>query len=157
MVDYLTPSQRSRIVLNIRRLFRPLPWAAVVWACYWLALFISTHVPKLPRIGPPAGGDKIAHFVGYALLAFLTCTVLLRRSRWSRGTALAILAGLTAYGVVDELLQIPIPNRSADFLDWLFDAMGAAAGIITFRVVQKTLAWRSELRRERRIAWEMNS
>jgi VanZ family protein len=116
------------------------------WACYWAALFVGTHLPRLPRVGAPGGTDKAAHFFGYAGLAVLTCLVLLRRKRWSPGAGLAILAGLMAYGVIDELLQIPIPNRSADVLDWVSDALGAAVGIVIFRAIQKTFARRREAR-----------
>ena len=44
-------------------------------------------------------------------------------------------------------LQIPIPHRTADVLDWAFDALGAAAGIVAFRVMQGSFAFRREARR----------
>jgi hypothetical protein len=137
------------------RILRPLPWAAAVWASYWIALFISTHVPRLPGGGGPLGLDKVAHFAGYAGLAVLTCMVLLRGERWWRRGALAVLVGLMAYGILDELLQIPIPHRTADLLDWICDALGAAAGIIVFRVMQRTFAARrASRRRAREVALE---
>jgi VanZ family protein len=132
----------------MERFLRPLPWAAAAWGCYWLILFISTHVPRLPRVGGPVGWDKAAHFFGYLVLALLTCTVLLRGERWSRRGAFLVLAGLMAYGVLDELLQIPIPHRTADLWDWTCDSLGAAAGIVVFRVMQCAVASRREARRK---------
>jgi VanZ family protein len=96
--------------------------------------------------GPEAlwGWDKAAHFLGYVGLALLTCAVLLRGGRWSRGAAAAILAGLMVYGVLDELLQIPVPHRSADLFDWLCDSAGAVVGILVFRGLQRWTARRRE-------------
>jgi VanZ family protein len=131
----------------MRRILRPLPWAAGAWIGYWAALFIATHLPRLPRVAAPLGWDKAVHFLGYAGLAVLTCTVLLRGGRWSRGAAAAILAGLMLYGVLDELLQIPIPHRTADLFDWLCDSAGAAAGILAFRAMQRSLARRRQAAR----------
>ncbi len=101
----------------------------------------------MPRLRLPNNSDKAAHFLGYAGLAFLTAAVALRRSRWSRGAALGLLAGLMAYGLIDEFLQIPIPGRSADVWDWVADSLGAATGIGMFRLVQKTAQTRREHRR----------
>jgi VanZ family protein len=130
-----------------RRILRTLPWAISAWAVYWLALFVSTHVPRLPSVDGPVGWDKAAHFFGYAGLAVLTCLALLRGRRWTWRAALAVLVGLLVYGVVDELLQIPIPRRSADPADWTADALGAVAGMMLFRAVQKTVELVQQARR----------
>ncbi len=132
---------------------RPLQWAALLLVIYWAALFIGTHTPQLPRVRLPSHADKVVHFLGYAGLAFLAAVVVFRRSRWSYRTAWMLLLGLGAYAAVDELLQIPVPGRSADVWDGVADILGAAAGIIIFRLVQKALQMRREAR-QRLVALE---
>jgi VanZ family protein len=124
---------------------------------YWLTLFIATHAPRLPHFHVVTYADKIAHFVGYAGLSFLAAVVMLRRSRWSRRNALLLLGAVMAYGVLDELMQIPIPGRNADVADWISDCLGAMTGIILFRLVQKGVLAVSGVRRPvRHVALEQN-
>jgi VanZ family protein len=40
-----------------------------------------------------------------------------------------------AYGVLDELLQIPV-GRTCDVRDWMFDIAGAATGLALFRFLR---------------------
>ncbi|MBW3598597.1 MAG: VanZ family protein [Planctomycetes bacterium] len=142
------------------RILRPLPWAVAALAAYWLLLFVVTHTPHVPQVNAPRMTDKVVHFAGYAGLTFLAAVVILRRSRWSRGAVMGILLAAMLYGVADELMQIPIPNRSANVWDWVSDCLGAAAGLAIFRVGQKSLqycdAWGCE-RRGRAAAWGRES
>ncbi|MCB9247515.1 MAG: VanZ family protein [Ignavibacteriales bacterium] len=39
----------------------------------------------------------------------------------------------TAYGLIDEIHQIFVPNRSAEFLDWVADLSGAILGVLIVR------------------------
>ncbi len=120
-----------------RILRRPIVYAAVILAVYWIVLFTATHLPgKVIRHGGMTVNDKVAHFAAYALLAFFAVWVLpwaLKAPRWYGGWVLVILA---IYGAVDEWLQQYVPNRQADLLDWLADVSGAAAGILVFYVVR---------------------
>jgi VanZ family protein len=118
----------------------PLACAIAALAIYWLALFAGTHVFKFPRSTMMA--DKFAHFFGYLGLAFLLSIVLLRRSRWSRRRAFCIWGGVILYGLIDEMLQIPAPQRTADVWDWVADSLGAMCGIVLFRMVQRSIAHR---------------
>jgi VanZ family protein len=136
--------------MKLPYLLRPLPWAVAALAVYWLALFVGTHIPNLADHGAPEMNDKAAHYLGYTGLSFLLSMVVMRRSHWSRRTAGLIVAGVMFYGVADELLQIPIPGRSADLWDWICDCLGAISGIILFRIVQKMLAMYQESRRHAR-------
>jgi len=81
----------------------------------WLAL---TPVP--PR-GLSTGWDKSNH-----LLAF-TSLMLSGRLAWPR-QALALFAGLLAYGGAVELLQLQIPGRDGEWADLLADGVGLAIG-----------------------------
>lgn len=102
-------------------------------AVYWLLLFTGTHIP-LPHMPGGSGNDKIAHFVGYFLLSLLLCAFMAARGplAWTHFAGVAMV--LAGYGIIDELLQIPVPGRSADLYDWYADCLGVAAGVAMFGV-----------------------
>ena len=100
-------------------------------AAYWIALATATHVPTLPA-GSLKYGDKNAHFAAYAVLAFLIAWAWTTRRRFFP-TGLLVTFGLaSSYGAIEELTQIPVPGRFAEWHDWLADIVGAAAGILLF-------------------------
>ena len=98
---------------------------------YWPVAFIGTHIPSpweprgAPSRHPPY--DKVGHFAGYALLAWLLMSLLSRRLHPLTAAALTLLA-IAAYGAIDELTQ-PYFNRSADVPDYLADLVGGVVGI----------------------------
>lgn len=98
---------------------------------YWPIAFIGTHFPRFvtPRQPPPyrLPLDKIGHFVGYAVLAWLLMLVLLRFVRLPAAIILTILI-IAAYGALDELTQ-PYVNRSADIWDYSANLVGCGLGI----------------------------
>ncbi len=101
---------------------------------YWLALFTATHTPLSV---PPVGGcftDKILHFTAYLLLAVLLGVFCFVTGRRTRGWMLAIFLGICVYGIVDELLQIPV-GRSCEVADWIADVLGAATGLLCLWLV----------------------
>jgi len=108
--------------------------AGVVLAVYWVALFIGTHVPKLPRVTPRLPHfDKLLHFSAYAGLAFLLAAVFTMRRSMSTGRYVAIFIGLAVYAALDELIQsIPGLGRQADPLDWVADVCGVTVGLLVF-------------------------
>jgi VanZ family protein len=80
--------------------------------------------------------DKIEHFLGYFLLAFLLCNTLyfqdkkVNMKKFPVTWALFIAA---FYGMVDELHQYFIPGRICDINDWIADITGAViAGLLYF-------------------------
>lgn len=102
-------------------------WYQRALPAYWIFLFCSTHFPKLKLDLHVRAPDKIAHCVGYGLLAFLfwRFAETFRRPLSKRFVWLALL-WISAYGALDEWLQ-PFVNRSGDVLDWVYDVIGAAA------------------------------
>lgn len=115
-----------------------------VLACYWVLLFISTHIPLsfLSSSAVPKHSDKLAHFIAYAGLMFL-----IRSWQWTRRDPentkpihTLWFAGLVIffYSIIDELLQIPI-ERTADFMDAVADWIGGGIGAILFIVLRPTL------------------
>lgn len=96
--------------------------AAALW-CYWLLLFVLTHLPKVPKFPGPHLSDKVVHFVAYAILTGLALAsgawgnLSLRQRVWQW------VPLLLAYGAIDELLQ-PIVGRHADAMDFMADAAG---------------------------------
>jgi VanZ family protein len=101
-------------------------------AAYWIALFTATHLPPNVPIVPGTGGDKVAHLVAYAILAFLiACYWQASAGRLGREHYFWIVVVCAAFGVVDELLQIPV-GRDASTFDWVTDLLGAILGVGAF-------------------------
>ena len=103
--------------------------------CYWVALFVGTHLPRTPRIEVSVN-DKILHLGAYAGLAFLICLGTARSGIWTLRKVIIILAAASAYGVFDELTQTLV-GRDCDFMDWLADTIGAGIGIACFDVFRR--------------------
>lgn len=101
-----------------------LPPILYLGAIFWLSS------ESAPFLSAPSfrGGDKVAHFAAYAMLAALLCRAF-AGSGLSPSAALA-LAIITAslYGASDEFHQSFVPHRTADATDWLADTLGAATG-----------------------------
>ena len=110
---------------------------AAATGLYWLAMFVGTHLPirTTPLHGPPS--DKLQHLAAFAGLAFLLCGLgtLTSISRWRRYVGVAIV--IAVYGMVDELSQSLVRERTPDVFDWLADVAGAAVGIVVFVAIRK--------------------
>ena len=118
-------------------------WLAT--AGYWLALFVLTHTPLPPPL-VIVKSDKTAHFWGHGLLAALVFASLRLAGR--RDPMLATLVIGLLYGAVDEWLQLLIPGRSCELIDWFADAAGVAAAVTLGAMVTH---WRD--RRAARSSW----
>lgn len=98
----------------------------------WVVLATLTHIPVPQAVQELRVSDKLMHLVAYFPLGFLlsTCRV---RGVTSVRACLLVIAG---YGILDELLQIPV-GRTASVFDWIADVIGAGAGIV---VAQRLVA-----------------
>jgi VanZ family protein len=101
----------------------------IVWTitlAYWAFSFIMTHKPPGPTPLVPVS-DKVAHAVTYAIIAGLLSAALGLRGMAPRRVLLIAVTACLAYGVFDELSQIPV-GRTAEVNDWLADAVGTLFG-----------------------------
>jgi len=106
------------------------------------AIIAVSSVPNLraPQVRDIAF-DKLAHFLEYALFAYLTFqsfTNWPRMIRSGRGWLFAALF-LTAFAVFDEVYQHLIPGRFASVYDVLADLSGALLVLAFFEVRRRRL------------------
>ena len=116
------------------------PWSRIATlsvVVYWIVLATATHVPRLPSGVSLPHGDKAAHYLAYAILAFLLSWAwATRHAYFPKGLLFALVVAI-AYGAIDELTQIPVPGRYGEWYDWGADALGAVTGVCAFWVVNK--------------------
>jgi VanZ family protein len=102
-------------------------WVPLVGYC--LLIYIQSSRPARPM--PDVFlVDKVAHFLGYALLGVLFARAYRTTSLGDRHGLLLALAALSAalYGLSDEWHQSYVPYRSAEPGDLAADVMGGICG-----------------------------
>lgn len=101
----------------------------------YLVIFLLSSQPagSLPKHVP----DFIPHFLEYFALALFFIQVFPKPGRWSC-LASALLA-LAVMGLLDEWHQLSVPGRFFSLLDWLYDMVGALAGLAALRILGKRL------------------
>ncbi len=117
---------------------------ALAAAAFALALVFATHYPKpeelLGRRLPP---DKTLHFAAYAVLTTLAAATLAAAGRWTRAVVVRLATALAIFGLLDEATQ-PLFSRAAESLDWVFDCLGIAAGLLAIALaVASVRRWRA--------------
>lgn len=116
-------------------------------------MFAILYLTLVPRPLPDndievPGLDKVVHAVMFGALAFVAVVDLARRGRGeyapvSRRSCLYVAAASAATGGLIEVLQMAMgAGRSGDWLDFLADAVGAAAGAWLAAMALK--AWRKQ-------------
>ena len=108
------------VPLSLRRL---LFWGAALFA---FVMAVLPHPPEIP--GEPS--DKIQHIAAFATLGLLGAWA------YARSPLLYLLAGLSLFGAVIEIVQaIPSLHRDSDVMDWIADtaACGLVLGIAAWR------------------------
>jgi len=122
--------------MGMRWLKKYMAW--VLLLVYWPALFVLTHLPRLPA-PDIRGSDKIAHFTAYLALTILFWLARYGRRRPSLHgrTIYYVLLLMLCYGVVDEISQQWVPNRFADWVDWLANTAGVVMGLFIVTVLRK--------------------
>jgi VanZ family protein len=115
---------------------RPPRIALLAWsltAAYWVGIFYLTHIPPL-RVPRTRVSDVHAHFAAYAVLAAMLLWSLRYTNLSPRAAAWWVVFIGLLYGVVDEVLQIPV-GRICSMRDWLADATGVATVVSVAIVV----------------------
>jgi VanZ family protein len=114
-------------------------WYRRALPAYWIFLFCATHFPK-PQLPGVHGSDKLAHFLAFAILAFLfwRCAESFGR-KLSRRFVWIVFVGLSAYAAVDEYLQ-EFVHRSMSLADWLADLAGIAAVLVVLELRRRSTA-----------------
>lgn len=107
-------------------------WTAVgLWAAFQVTL---TSIPGADL--PPLPGDwfdKVAHGGLYFGLGGLMARVGLVEA-WGRRGFLMAWCAIVVFGGLDELHQALVPQRSAEFSDWVSDVVGSGAGLAAGRL-----------------------
>lgn len=80
---------------------------------------------------------KTAHFVAYAILAWLWWRFLAPQRQCDWGVLLGAVALTALYGISDEIHQLFVPGRHGRLADVFFDTAGALAMILLIR----RIAW----------------
>ncbi|QZA79637.1 VanZ family protein [Deefgea piscis] len=107
------------------------PYLRLAFYLWMAGIWIGSLIP----LGPPSGnhGDKIEHFIGYAVLAGLGQLI------WQQPRRAWLLASLM--GVAVEFAQACTTWRSFDLYDMLANAIGAAIGtILAYLFLRRTQA-----------------
>jgi VanZ family protein len=117
--------------LLLRCLKNPRLWQLAL-ACYWLALFIATHVPVERLVFNPGAKDKYAHVAAFAGLAFLLAMAWrITAGRLHLRQLVWVWTIVVLYGAIEETTQ-PFVGRTASNIDGVADAIGATLGLIVF-------------------------
>ena len=97
-----------------------LRWARPAFqACLVTVLLLTLTPLSVPNTFPDE--DKLHHLVAFATLCVLAC------AGWS-GRWWQVCLPLSALGALIEVIQIYVPNRSADVADWAADTAGVILG-----------------------------
>lgn len=99
---------------------------------YWIILFILTSLPSTLAIATDMN-DKLNHFGAYGLLSILLYLNLHFQEKikiLSRFPAAFTVLIASIYGLLDEIHQMFVPGRSAEFLDWLADFLGSVTAVL---------------------------
>lgn len=103
---------------------------ALVWT---VIVFVFGGIPNpTPPVELDFPIDKVEHAVAFAILQVLAYRALRYELPRALPRAMPWIAALvsTAVGGALELYQLTVPNRSAEFMDLVWDAIGALAATI---------------------------
>ncbi len=111
----------GRVLVLVRR-FAVVLSVLLALVIGWLSLAPLTALPAAP------GGDKLAHLIAYAALAF---PMSLRETR----QFMPFLAVFIAYGGAIELVQ-PLVNRYGEWSDFAVNGLGCVLGLLAARLAR---------------------
>ncbi|MFQ6041599.1 MAG: VanZ family protein, partial [Candidatus Poribacteria bacterium] len=79
---------------------------------------------------------KVYHLIEYGLLSFLLLRAFMNSSRkiLSSDAVFFTVLSTIIFGLTDEIHQAFVPGRSSNIFDWIFDSLGAVAGVLALRL-----------------------
>ena len=94
-------------------------------ALYWPMLLVFAHIPVPDSVRSADVSDKSLHYLAYLVLTFLLWFSIKPHEKvnWRKITVWLILMSLTAYGLIDEIIQSFI-GRSCDIMDVVANLSG---------------------------------
>ncbi|HET9955434.1 MAG TPA: VanZ family protein [Polyangiaceae bacterium] len=114
------------------------PWLRAVPAVVYAGLVFyggTAQAPLLPPT-PVLSSDKVLHGLAFAGLEGLFELWGLELQAKARRVA-AVCASIALGGLL-ELVQLALPYRSADWFDWMADAIGAVFGALFITLLART-------------------
>lgn len=128
-----------RIELLPRWLRDALP--LLLWMALIFALSSRSRLIDLENEADEKLFYKTAHFISYAILAWLWWRFLASQRQFNWRVLFYAWALTTLYGISDEIHQLFVPGRNGQLADVLFDTAGALAMILLIRRVAWLRIW----------------
>jgi VanZ family protein len=114
---FAAPQRMRRAMEFLRRIVKPLFWAALLFA-YTAAILPNADAPKI------AQSDKVEHMIAFFTLA------LLGKLAYPRTATLSLLLLLVGFGALIEFTQmIPALHRDGNIADWFADCAATVVGL----------------------------
>ncbi len=106
---------------------------------YALGIVVLSHIPGLRPPGNLSWTDKLVHIILYTGFGLTLVRALSAWIPWDRFGAIALWTVLIGalYAASDELHQLFVPYRVADFLDWVADVVGIGASLLIARLLSR--------------------
>lgn len=109
---------------------------------YWLILFTLTSLPSGIALETHDVSDKVLHFGAYGLLSvflYLNLTFQNKFKLLKDYPAIFTVCIASIYGLFDEIHQMFVPGRSAEFLDWMADLSGSLTAVFITKYLLEQL------------------
>ena len=104
----------------------------VLSAVYFAAVCLSLFLPAVGIMNFPPGFDKLVHFGEFFLLVLLC---LKDAELFFPKHKLLVYLLLFVLAISTELIQLGIPHRSFDWLDFMADSFGITLGMIAYLII----------------------
>ena len=105
-------------------------FATIVWAGL---IFIGSSIQGSTLPAAPDVTSFLVHFFEYAILGFLLCQIVIRKSKvqsqkFKKKIVVILIIGML-YAISDEVHQLFVPGRNFELIDLVMDGMGLITGM----------------------------